>query len=625
MKQKNKKGCFSKFGAIARIAGCLALICFGSLVFWYMEADVAKTDEGMKEALGCVVELPYSSRTAAYDGKLVHATGIAAADEVLTDDEFGIRHQGINLERVVEFYQWNEIRSTRTIITKNSKREVVEYSHKKMWVSTPVDTLKFKRGTPDLQNSVSYQTEKKTWLARHVDFGAYTIPQSRIGHIRDDKPYSLDGYRIPDSLQGRAKVDDNHLYIGPAQPESGAQGDCTVNPAHPRIGDVRIRWVVTAPKTTVSLAAKLQGNSFVPYVAKANKYKVDFFCMGEKTMDEMCAIPSEEIWAGRIFGWITISLGIMWLISPYKDDLVYARGNFMGRFLPLYIFVCGVGSISLIIFLFAWHEYQVVLSCLLLADAWLVWKCWKRWCKEAEPYTRAGEEYIQVELAVAGQDATGPLDKPGQCAAEGCGAERGEEEAAARIRKAAEPGDADALYELGERYYYGTGGKKNTVQAVAWYRKAAELGHADAMYELGECYYYGTGVTKNMEQAVEWYRKATELGHAGAMYRLGGCYYLGKGVEVNEEQAVEWYRKAAELGHADAMYGLGECYYYGHGVEENEKQAVEWYRKAAELGQTDAMHMLAKCYSRGTGVRQDAREAAKWVRRAKEQDDTGIE
>ena len=192
-------------------------------------------------------------------------------------------------------------------------------------------------------------------------------------------------------------------------------------------------------------------------------------------------------------------------------------------------------------------------------------------------------------------------------------------------RRAAEQGDADAMYELGESYNYGLGVEENEEQAVEWYRKAAELGHAGAMYGLGGCYYFGKGVEVNEEQAVEWYRKAAELGHADAMYELGECYYYGTGVTKNMEQAVKWYRKAAELGHADAMYELGECYYYGHGVEVNEEQAVEWYHKAAELRQTDAMHMLAECYSSGTGVRQDAREAAQWVRRAKEQDDTGIE
>ena len=117
-------------------------------------------------------------------------------------------------------------------------------------------------------------------------------------------------------------------------------------------------------------------------------------------------------------------------------------------------------------------------------------------------------------------------------------------------------------------------------------RRAAEQGDADAMYELGESYNYGLGVEENGEQAVEWYRKAAELGHAGAMYGLGGCYYFGKGVEVNEEQAVEWYRKAAELGQTDAMHMLAECYSSGTGVRQDAREAAQWVRRAKEQDDT---------------------------------------
>ena len=56
---------------------------------------------------------------------------------------------------------------------------------------------------------------------------------------------------------------------------------------------------------------------------------------------------------------------------------------------------------------------------------------------------------------------------------------------------------------------------------MEWYRKAAEAGNARAMYNLGLCYYNGQGgLIKDTSKAVEWYRKAAEAGISEAAERL---------------------------------------------------------------------------------------------------------
>ncbi len=50
------------------------------------------------------------------------------------------------------------------------------------------------------------------------------------------------------------------------------------------------------------------------------------------------------------------------------------------------------------------------------------------------------------------------------------------------------------------------GGQK----AAARYRKAAEQGDANAQFNLGVCYNQGQGVDKDPKAAVAWYRKAAE-------------------------------------------------------------------------------------------------------------------
>jgi hypothetical protein len=64
-------------------------------------------------------------------------------------------------------------------------------------------------------------------------------------------------------------------------------------------------------------------------------------------------------------------------------------------------------------------------------------------------------------------------------------------------------------------------------QAVYWFRKAAEQGDADAQYVLGNIYYYGHGplsMDGRYIQAAFWYRKAAEQGDVEAQDALGNLY-----------------------------------------------------------------------------------------------------
>ncbi len=62
------------------------------------------------------------------------------------------------------------------------------------------------------------------------------------------------------------------------------------------------------------------------------------------------------------------------------------------------------------------------------------------------------------------------------------------------------------------------------------YQKAADLGNADAMFNLGWLYEDGNGVEQSYEKAAELYQKAADLGNAIAMNNMGLLYESGYGV-----------------------------------------------------------------------------------------------
>lgn len=92
--------------------------------------------------------------------------------------------------------------------------------------------------------------------------------------------------------------------------------------------------------------------------------------------------------------------------------------------------------------------------------------------------------------------------------------------------------------------------------AVTQYRIAAEQGNANAQFKLGEAYYDGQVVAQDRQQAVRWFNAAAEQGHVEAQYTLGFIYQMGRGVSSDPSQAIAWYEKAAAQGHARAASSL---------------------------------------------------------------------
>jgi hypothetical protein len=231
------------------------------------------------------------------------------------------------------------------------------------------------------------------------------------------------------------------------------------------------------------------------------------------------------------------------------------------------------------------------------------------------------------------------------------------------IQRAAEQGDAEAQFRLGEMYNMALGVPHDGVKASELYLKAARKGHGGAQFELGMMYYYGAeGFRTNLSKAADWLRKSISQGHiyavdylkevewemnrefreqmadaaskyriwevdyvqraaeqgdAVAQCRLGWMYYEGsEDYPKDVAKAVEWYQKAADQGLAYAQFSLGCIYERGQGVPKDVAKAVELYRMVAEKGDEDAQFRLGCIYEGGQGVPKDLSAAAEWFRKA---------
>jgi len=180
-------------------------------------------------------------------------------------------------------------------------------------------------------------------------------------------------------------------------------------------------------------------------------------------------------------------------------------------------------------------------------------------------------------------------------------------------KKAAENGDAKAQNLLGHCYTNGYGVEKNERKAFLWYEKAAMRGNVSAMNNVAYCYRFGLGVPVDLKTAITWYKLSAAQNDAYAMNTLGDIYSLKEArpqeEAKNQQEAYEWYKKAAEKGDPEGLYKVAGCLMSGIGVEKNEKEAFTYYLSAANNGHTKAKIEAIRCYTTGTGVEKNEEEA----------------
>lgn len=170
----------------------------------------------------------------------------------------------------------------------------------------------------------------------------------------------------------------------------------------------------------------------------------------------------------------------------------------------------------------------------------------------------------------------------------------------AHLRAAAEAGDADKQFELGDVYRIGTRGgtgvRRNFTDARKWYTKAATQGHAGAQYALGRL-----GASKDIPMSAAWYIKAASQGHEKAIAAL----------ETINTSCLPSVQEAVKQGSPHAHYSLGIRYRAGrHGIAAKDyKEAARLFQIAADQDHGSACLCLSILFAAGFGVSKDAATA----------------
>jgi TPR repeat protein len=145
-------------------------------------------------------------------------------------------------------------------------------------------------------------------------------------------------------------------------------------------------------------------------------------------------------------------------------------------------------------------------------------------------------------------------------------------------------------------YLAGRGVEGNAEEAAKWYRRAADQGNAQAQYNLGNLYLDGRGVVQDYKQALQWWRLAAAQGYSDAQYNIGVAYENGLSVPNDGKEAAKWYRLAADEA-IRWQYSLGNMESAGDRFTEY-VDAYKWF---------DLLSRFAAAERNAQGCRQQPR------------------
>lgn len=317
-------GWFERIGSSIKgilFGGALFLISF--VVLWWNEGRSIDRYKTLQEGRGAVVEASVDAVNPAQEGKLVHLTGETSVKQPLTDPEFGVEVDAIKLKREVEMYQWDEDVSTRTEKqVGGSEKTVKEYSYKKTWSSSVIDSSSFKQ-TAGHENPTTMAIPSRSTEASEVGFGAYTLGSQVISKIGNFSPVTLestDGLNLPADLEAKAKLSGSEIFFGES---SGS----------PAVGDLRVKLSAVRPGP-LSVVAQQQENGLTTYQAK--KGTILLVATTQQTADAMFQTAEDQnkmlTWILRGVGFLMMFFGLTMVFRPLSvlADVIPFIGNIVG-------------------------------------------------------------------------------------------------------------------------------------------------------------------------------------------------------------------------------------------------------------------------------------------------------
>jgi len=378
----------------------IILFLVATALLWWNEGRAVHRAQDIKQVAKTAQSIgDISNANTSLDGQLIHTTGTASTEDILSDDLFGIKTNALAIVRSAEYYQWKENEKHETKDKLGGKQEeIITYTYERDWTAEPINSSRFK--DPDYQgvNNVIWEIEDMRVIASNVSFGTYILPELFISDIVSKQSDNVSPLMISADNPALKQLNENVMKaLGDnVRPEAAQVKDSLAyvhvfgnqvyigfNPSNPSIGDIRLTFEQLSPSCNISLIAVPTNGTFTTFQAKhdANEYELR---VGTWTLDQMIKQANDE---NATLTWILRILGVIIVIAALKMIFgilvtILKLVPFLASIMNLGVsLVCGVlGFVwSLIVIAIAWIFYRPLLGIALLVIAaglvyWLVIK-----------------------------------------------------------------------------------------------------------------------------------------------------------------------------------------------------------------------------------------------------------
>ncbi len=363
----SSRNVFQRFGN--SVKGILVGVIFFAASFpllWWNEGRAVHRAQTLNEGEGSVVSISAREVLPDNEGALVHLTGEAATDEVLSDPDFAVSANAIKLRRAVEMFQWEEDTDKETRKKLGGGEETTTtYNYVKGWDERLIDSSTFHHPAGH-ENPGTMRFNSRLKQAGNVRVEAFQLSDSLIGRIQCLRAHSGRRFCPGNTARGRTAASEHHGRGGLHRSIAHRP-----TPNAPVIGDLKIAFS-RVPATTISLIAKQVGNSFDVYSTKNGTIELlEIGTLDAATLFQMEQDKNKMLtWILRLVGFVLMAVGLSLLVGPLAviADVVPIFGSLVRGGTAI---VAGLLAfvLSMITIAIAWFAYRPLLGVGLLVLA----------------------------------------------------------------------------------------------------------------------------------------------------------------------------------------------------------------------------------------------------------------
>ncbi len=354
---------FSRIGgAFKGILIGIVLVVVAFIVLFMNEGRAVRRHKTLQEGAGLAVTIDSNAVNEKNNGKLVHVSGLATTDMILTDPIFEVSANAIHLKRDVEMYQWQENVKTETVTKTGGARETTKtYTYEKTWSKELIDSSDFVDKEGGYVNPSVMLYKPDGWSAPVVTLGAFRLPDVLRDRINNFSKLTVSEENVvPENLGEKARVFDSGFYIG-------------ADPMTPEIGDFRVAFEVVYP-TDISIIARQNGNTFETFTTPKTGGKLLELMIGtfsKEAMFESAESANRTLtWILRLVGFFLFFIGFSMIFNPFKvvADVLPFMGKIVGAGVGIISFLLAL-MLSFLVISFAWIFYRPLIGIPLLIVA----------------------------------------------------------------------------------------------------------------------------------------------------------------------------------------------------------------------------------------------------------------